>query len=352
MDGPVPTPRRAESALVGGYQAEMLAVTARVITTFDDPAVRPDIWSRLLAEGDTDVVSLTWQSQRLWWEEKERPEPLCLILAERDGEPKAIAPLFAKGGVAMNLHPATWLDLVGDISDPEILDAMLLTAQREVPEFKGIRFHFVPHSSRTAEYLRQAAGRLGFECSLEEEWPSPYIDIRGKPEAAVACTRKKTMLRRENQLRREGALAVHHFRSAEEVLPQLDAFFEQHISRWAETPTPSRYRDAKRRESYTVATRMLADAGCLRFSRLDLNGKPIAFHRGTCYRGHFKYSRNTFAIELAHCSPGTVLLRHLILAALEEGAHTFDFGLGAESYKYRYATDEIRLQTWGLYRRA
>ena len=330
----------------------MAAVTTRVITTFDDPAVRPELWSALLHEGDTDVLALTWESQRLWWEEKERSEQLCLILIERDGKPVAMAPLFVKKSVAMNLHPATALDLVGDISDPEILDAIVLTARREIPTFKGIRFHFVPHSSRTVGFLRQAADRFGFECNLEEEWPSPYIDIRGKPAAALASTRKKTMLHRENQLRRQGALEVRHFRTADEVLPQLDAFFEQHISRWAETPTPSRYRDAKRRASYAVATRVLADAGWLRFSRLDLNGSPIAFHRGTCYRGQFKYSRNTFAIELAHYSLGTVLLRHLMLAALEEGAHTFDFGLGAESYKYRYATDEVRLQTWGLYPRA
>jgi CelD/BcsL family acetyltransferase involved in cellulose biosynthesis len=43
------------------------------------------------------------------------------------------------------------------------------------------------------------------------------------------------------------------------------------------------------------------------------------------------------------------LLRHLVLAAIEENAHTFDFGFGDEAYKYRYATDVVRLQTWGLY---
>ena len=66
------------------------------------------------------------------------------------------------------------------------------------------------------------------------------------------------MLRHESQLRRQGPLEIHHYHTAKDVLPQLDAFYEQHVSRCANTPTPSRYQDLKRREAYTVATRNLA----------------------------------------------------------------------------------------------
>lgn len=329
----------------------MSTLTARVVTTFDDPALRPDVWSRLLRSGHSDLLGLTCEAQRLWWEEKRRPGPLCLVVVEQDGSPLAIGPFYVKGRIATNLHPATGLDLIGDIGGPDVVDMMLATVPDVVTDFKGLKVHFVPDSSPTGALLRAAADRLGWDCHPEEEWPAPYLDLRGHPDVALACTRKKTMVRREHQLRREGTLEVRHFRAADEVLPQMDAFFEQHVARWAGTPTPSRYRDRARRESYVEATRVLAEAGWLRFSRLDLNGRPIAFHRGTCYRGRFKYSRNTFEIALARFSPGTVLLRHLILAALEEGAHTFDFGLGDEPYKYRYATDETVLQTWGLYPR-
>lgn len=324
-------------------------VKTRVITTFNDPAVNPERWSELLSEGDTKVGALTWQSQRLWWLSREQSEALCLVIAMRDGRPQAIAPLFVAGGMAMNLCPINYLDFVGDVSDPKVLDAILETAREQVPDFVGFRFYYVPHTSRTGDLLRQAAGRLGLNCFLEDEQPSPIIDIRGKPEAALACTRKKTMLRREKALRREGDLEIQHFRKPSDVMPQLDEFFEQHVSRWADTPTPSRFRDAKQRESFRERTLEIAAAGWLRFSRLVWQGRPIAFHRGTCYEGHYKYGRAAFSIEFAHSSPGTVLLRHLLLAAIEEGAHTFDFGLGDEAYKYRYATDVVNLQTWGLY---
>ena len=249
----------------------------------------------------------------------------------------------------MNLCPVNTLDLIGDISDPELLDAILLAAAKYVDGFVGLRFHFIPDTSRTGHFLKESADRLGWKCYLEDELPSPIMDLRGKPEVALACTRKKTMIRRENQLRREGSFDVHHFRDADDVLPQLDEFFDQHVDRWADTETPSKFRDAQQRESFRRRTEELAKAGWLRFSRLDWKGHAIAYHRGSCYQGHYKYGRTTFASEAAEYSPGTVLLRHVLLDAISEGAHTFDFGLGDEAYKYRYATDVVHVQTWGLY---
>lgn len=42
-------------------------------------------------------------------------------------------------------------------------------------------------------------------------------------------------------------------------------------------------------------------------------------------------------------------MRQLLLAAIAEGAKTFDFGIGDEAYKSRYATGVTHLRTWGLY---
>ena len=56
-----------------------------------------------------------------------------------------------------------------------------------------------------------------------------------------------------------------------------------------------------------------------------------------------------FDPDLARHSPGEVLLRQLLMAALAEGAHTFDFGLGDEAFKARFATRINRVRNRGLY---
>jgi CelD/BcsL family acetyltransferase involved in cellulose biosynthesis len=166
---------------------------------------------------------------------------------------------------------------------------------------------------------------------------------------ARVATRKKSLVRHENYFRREGRLVVQHCRTADEVLPQLAAFFAQHTARWAAADSPSLFEQPDWRSFYERWTQVADGRGWLRFTRVEWDGRPIAFHYGICYRGSYIWYKPTFAIELARRSPGMVLLRQVLLAALEEGAHTFDFGIGDEAYKHRFATHVNRVRTWGLY---
>src|SRR5207244_143638 len=93
------------------------------------------------------------------------------------------------------------------------------------------------------------------------------------------------------------------------------------------------------RRFYERWTAVAAERGWLRFTRLEWEGRAIAFHYGMSYGGRYIWYKPSFAIELARRSPGEVLLRQSLLAALEEGADIFDFGTGDDEYKLRFATD-------------
>ena len=93
----------------------------------------------------------------------------------------------------------------------------------------------------------------------------------------------------------------------------------------------------------------IGPTGWLRFTRVEWNDRPIAFHFGLCFHRRFLYGIPSFDIAMERHSPGNVLLRHLLLAAIEEDAAVFDFGLGEEEYKYGFATGEVRLVTLGIY---
>jgi CelD/BcsL family acetyltransferase involved in cellulose biosynthesis len=319
----------------------------RILAGFDDPTFGADQWENLLTRGDTNAVNLTWPFQRAWWHSFGRGQ-LLLTVAERDGRAVALAPLFADAGMIFSICPEDFLDFVGDIGDPAVLAAILETARDQVPGFLGFRFYFVSDSSRTGPRLREAAGRLGLDCFDEESLPVPALDLT-MTEAAQAATRKKSLLRHENFFRREGAFDVLHLRDGDAILPHLEDFFEQHCCRRAATSHPSLFCDPATRSHYQRLTRDLAGTGWLRFTRLEWQGRAIAFHYGLCYRGRYLWGIPSFEIELARHSPGEVLLRQALLAAIEEGASTFDFGIGDESYKYRFATHVIHLRNWGLY---
>jgi CelD/BcsL family acetyltransferase involved in cellulose biosynthesis len=180
------------------------------------------------------------------------------------------------------------------------------------------------------------------------------MDIAGRPDAAKAAANKKSLRKLERYFRQQGSLEARQFRDSEEILPQLQEFFAQHTSRWGRTsnPRPSKgtnFLDPALRAFIECLTRSAAHTGWLRFTRLDWEGRPIAFEFGYCYGGTYFGSTSSFAIDLARRSPGQVLLRQLLLAAIAEGVSTYDFGIGDQPYKLRFATRVNYMRTWALY---
>jgi CelD/BcsL family acetyltransferase involved in cellulose biosynthesis len=317
---------------------------------FDDPRLQASAWNLLVEQGPSPVVFLAWHWQRSWWEAFGRGK-LLLVAAQRAGRLIALAPLFLDGRMIFFVGSggSDYLDFLGDIKDVEVLASLLDSARAQAPEFLGFRFYHVLDESPTGRQLRAVASRLNLLCDEEGELPAPVLDLRSRSEAAGEAMSKKSLLRHEKFFQREGGLAVRHFRSPREILPELDRFFDQHIRRWDATPHPSLFKDETQRRFYERLAHRADEAGWLRFTRIDWNGRPIAFHFGMCYHGRYLWYKPSFEIELARRSPGEVLLRQLLLAAVEEGAHTFDFGLGDEAFKRRFASRVPLVRTWGLY---
>jgi CelD/BcsL family acetyltransferase involved in cellulose biosynthesis len=315
---------------------------------FDDPAIGRDEWDRLLRLGDTDEVFLSWDWQRVWWNEFGGDRRL-LLLAARGGAGQAIAPFFTDSGMIyfVGSGDSDYLDFIGDISDPDTLDALLLAARERAPGFLGFVFFLVPETSRTPERLQQAATRLGMRLFQEASIAAPSLSLLGSN--GLAATNKKSLVRHEAGLRRDGCLEIHHFRAADAVLASLPGFFDEHISRSDAAGRQSLFLHPAQRRFYERLAMAGSGAGWLRFTRIDWDMRAIAHHFGFCHRGRYLWYKPSFAIDLARRSPGEVLLRHLILAALDERAHTFDFGIGEEAFKARFATHVRQVSTWGMY---
>jgi CelD/BcsL family acetyltransferase involved in cellulose biosynthesis len=328
------------------------AVSTRVLTGFDDPTFGRVEWNQLLSSGDTNSVFLTWEWQRTWWQSFGRGQ-LLLILAEREGQPVALAPFFADSRMIYQVGSggSDYLDFIGDVGDVEVLDALLVAALQSVPDWLGLEFFMIPDGSRTGARLAAAAGRLDLECLNWDSLAAPALNLAANPGAAHTAARKKSLLRHENYFRREGELQVEHIVRAEDARIHLREFFMQHVARWSGSDSPSLFLDPAQCRFYENVADTLAPPGWLRFTRLTWNGANIAFHFGFMYNGTWMWYKPSFDPALSSRSPGEVLLRQLLLAAHGEGASVFDFGIGDEAFKRRFATDTAHVSTWGIYPR-
>lgn len=82
----------------------------------------------------------------------------------------------------------------------------------------------------------------------------------------------------------------------------------------------------------------LAERGFLTVSSLSAGGRPVAVVLGGVWQGCYYYWIPSYDPARADCSPGRLLLEAIMAESHRLGHHRFDFLLGAEGYKWLYAT--------------
>ena len=308
-------------------------------------------WRELAACGDTNTVFQQPHWQRTWWEVHGRGELVVISVADDDGHVVAVAPLFVDGDMAFLVGSggSDYLDFIGEATRPGVVEAIVGTVFDRFPGLLGLRLYHVPDASRTGARLQQAAAALGLVCHDEGDLAAPALALDVGGDAGRRAASRTSLRRHERACAGAGALTVEHLRGAKQIVPRLDAFFDQHRRRWRDTAFPSLFDDAAQRHFYRrLAEGADAEFG-LRFTVIAVDGRPWACHYGFHFSDSYLWYKPSFEIEFARFSPGEVLLRQLLLAAVDERARIFDFGIGDEPFKHRFADRCPRVRNWGVY---
>lgn len=218
---------------------------------------------------------------------------------------------------------------------------ILETAAEAVPRFRRFDLVRMPIDAE-AETLLMSQG--AFRAFATGEIVAPSMDMDFAPKAV----RKKSLVRHERKLQKMGVLTSSTHTRASEIEPRLDDFFDQHVRRWSSTPSPSLFNHPMNRTFYRLMVRSLDATACLRFTEINLDNRMVAAHLGFSRSGVFTLYKPSFEPELSRFSPGEVLLKSLIERAAEEGCDEFDFTIGDEPYKQRFATKNRRVINMAL----
>ena len=316
----------------------------------------PDLgagWNSLLGRspGCSVFQSLPWHL--CWWKAFGHPHELFVVLGYAGSRLVGIAPMMItreKGPVGQlrrHLHfigstnnASDYCDFITDPDVPGALEALLEEICAGPEAFHRIDLsHFPgrsPNQARTLEYFRSRDIRT----TVEFQADAP-VRILGDGEADLQTANKSSLKRHASFFRKAGDLRFHQCASEAEILGFLDAFFEQHKARRALTDSPSQFLDPAQQAFYRELVRELFPHGWLRFDVILFNGAPLAFHFGFEYRRRFIWYKPTFDARFASRSPGEVLIKFLLEDAIGKQLEEFDFTIGSEAFKYRFA-NEIR----------
>lgn len=315
----------------------------KMSSSLDSLGLGEKAWNALVSGSPTNSIFQTYQ----WvssWEKCFKGEHEPLYISVRDAsEVIAVAPLIVGRG-PLNRRIIRFLGdgradycdflLAGDKHKAVEAICQALFALRD--RWDEIRLSSIPAESPTIGLLQDICCRFGYPVWQRDLYPSPVLMIKGHEAEAKNIVSKASLRRRLNYFQRAGALTFRTI-TGRDVIPYLGGFFEQHIGRWAGSATPSLFLDERNRAFYRELATTMADKEWLALSIVEFNGQPLAMHYGFDYNNRFLWYKPSFDPAHAKHSPGLVLLRYLMDHALENECDEFDFTIGDEPFKNRFA---------------
>lgn len=304
-----------------------------------------EAWDDLVSRSSTNTIFLSSAWLRSWTQVIEDTTQVLTFTAWRESRLVAAVALVASAN-QLTFAASGFADYSDFIVDQSLSDSdfdnVLTKLLNETKTYaNSLDLARIPSVSRTVERLPFIAGWHETETAKTE---APIMDMQ----FVADRLKKKSIIRHAKKLSKSGELSCHTTAKQAQTEAELDAFFDQHIERWKQTDFPSLFHDEQKRAFYRALTKNLSENKSLRFSTVKLNGHLVAAHFGFFFGGVFTWYKPCFDPEFARYSPGEVLLKHLLEQAKEDQAQFFDFTIGGEAFKFRFASETRYVFTYHL----
>ena len=176
----------------------------------------------------------------------------------------------------------------------------------------------------------------------------PYLTLEGLDWAGFLATRSANLRsqlgRKARTLERLHTVDSRMSELASEVPVDLATFFDLHDRRWAPRGG-SGLSSSRTRDFLTSLALRALNQGWLRLWTLEVDGEAAAALLGWRVGVRYSYYLAGFDPEFSDRSVGLLLLAHTIQSAIDEGASEYDFLLGNEEYKLRFANGFREVET-------
>ncbi len=309
-----------------------------IVTQFERLEEFAPMW-QMWAESDPRTEFFQcWSWASAFWTAYGGSMSLFTPVVHQGNKPIGILPLVCSGRTLQFLGApdSDYNDILCQEDDAEeVLEAALSELLSQSGNWKACVLDNLPAESKIARHWQELPPRIRRHLQLAFRYPSPTLmfDKQQRELGDLVRVRKKD----QKKLERFGSVVFRHIESQSEAQQHLTEFFDQHVTRFALKGTESQFRSDNQRRFYEALVQRLDPRRQLRFSVLEVGGKPIAYHFGFQWNRRITYYKLAFDVAFWDCSPGDVLLKFLLQHATTAEVSEFDFSIGDEGYKQRYA---------------
>ena len=309
-------------------------------------------WERLRQRAPTESLFMTPDWLEPWCRHLGSGRPFVFGIQDA-GEVIALAPIDRTwvGGLAvlrpLGLGVSDYYDLLLPAESDRRQQALAAFADALVSRagaWDAIDLRGVPSESPTVQELIAAAEARGMRHAVVPGYSRPAVNLDGTWEDLLNSRpgRFRYNLRsRFRRLEERGTVRYRTVTRPGDVRWAMVALTELHARRWRGQHTATIFSSSSAaRRFYGEAAQRYAERGMLDLTLLEVDGRPVAGSLGFVDGDVYYYYLPAWEPELAPLAPSTLLLSHLIERAYERGLRRFDFMLGDEPYKARWATEE------------
>ena len=307
-------------------------------------------WGRLLDESDAGIFN-SWEWLYPWHKHLgSSRQPYILAARDANGSLVGLMPLCLEHRRAMGLKLCRlaflgethvcgdYMDIVVAPQDRhgavveafathlrqnrnewDILDLSDIDSQS--PTLARLQSHF-----SAPEYVSEV--RPGSVCPIIAFEPGTTFEgfLKGS-------SRRENYKRRKKQLERQPGFSLECIEDPAQLAGPFGEFLQLHALRWAGEGGSDGIEGPEVEAFHREAATLLAERGKLRLFMMRVDGKPVASLYALRQGDSFSYYQAGRDPEWQNMSVGLVMLVETFKRAIEEGAATYDFLRGEESYK-------------------
>jgi CelD/BcsL family acetyltransferase involved in cellulose biosynthesis len=282
-----------------------------------------------------------------WWRAYGEEFELRCIVVRHQGTPVALFPFALDRERTLRLLPTPDADYGDMVGDPAHAGGALAAALDHLARAGGwdrVQFINVRQDALLRRALDELPGSWRQRLMMEEGEVAPAAVAEGDVSAMYSAFVGKKSLRQFTRKLAStlGDLSLVHAGNAAEAREQFGVLLKQHEERSAVAGRRSQFlEDPRQRALFLALIQELDPASTLRLSVLWAGPHPVACHFGFESAGRFIYYKPTFDVDYWELSAGQVLLVKMFEYAQGRALPVFDFSIGDESYKYRFANQVV-----------
>ena len=324
-----------------------------------------DEWNSLWRSSANPSYFLSYDWIRCCWEELRSANALRIFVVRCGTKPVMIAPWMISRGFQNRLpvkrltfidHPESQIADMICVKEPEAQEGFssLIAHLRHErsDEWQLLALNKIPEDSPVVQWLQGVEETPSGSRPAQFRYPVLIVPLNGSWEdylRSKSSRFRKTLRNIVNRIERMGDIAIHCYDGAELPSIALPKLFSIADASWKLASGVAVTSSQGRRRFFEELSRNSETAEHMRVWLLEVNGNAIASETQLIDRGTVYALRSDYDENFADGSPGVYLQSEILKKLFEDGYQEYNFGVGLNPYKSRWAEQTTGFVNYRIY---